>query len=65
MYLDNIVIYSNFFEKHIEYLALVLEALEKHRLYTKLSKYTIKVFELELYSYIIGEGKYRPTPTKV
>ena len=65
MYLDDIIIYSNFFEEYIEYLALILETLERYKLYAKPSKYTIGVKELEFYSYIISGERYRPTSTKV
>ena len=65
IYLDDIVIYSNSIEEYVEYLALVLEALEKYRLYTKPLKYIIRVSELEFYSYTVGGGRCRLTSTKV
>ena len=45
-------------KEYVEYLVLVLEALEKYRLYTKPLKCIIKVFKLEFYGYIVGGGKY-------
>ena len=65
IYLDDIVIYSNSMEEHVEHLALVLEALEKHRLYAKPLKCIIGVSELEFCGHIVGGGRCRPTPTKV
>ena len=58
IYLNDIVIYFNSMKEYVEYLALVLEVLEKHRLYAKPLKYIIKVFELEFYGYIVGGGRY-------
>jgi transposase InsO family protein len=65
VYLDDIVIYSNSEEEHEKHLQQVLEALDGNELYAKPSKCTIGVQELEFCGHIIGNGKCKPTPTKV
>ena len=40
VYLDDILVYSNSEEEHLEHLRLVLEALRKHKLYARPKKCT-------------------------
>ena len=61
VYLDDIVIYSDSYEEHAKHLALVLQTLEKHKLYAKPSKCTIGVSELEFCGHVVGLSPRTPT----
>ena len=65
IYLNDIIIYFNFYKKYIKYLALVLQTLEKYKLYTKSLKYIIEVLELKFYSYVVEDKQCRSTFTKI
>ena len=57
VFLDNILVYSRIVEIHAEHLGKVLEALRRHRLYTKASKCSIMEEEVEfLGQWIMPQG---------
>ena len=57
VYLDDILIYSNSAEEHLQHLRLVLEALRKARLYARPSKCTFDQSEVEFCGHIVGNGR--------
>src|SRR5436190_8727028 len=58
VYLDDIVIYSNSDEEHLEHLRLVFEALRMHKLYTKSAKCTFNQ-QTEFCGHLVGQGVTR------
>ena len=52
IYLNNILIYSNFIKKHYKHVKNVLKKLVKYYLYMKSLKYIIERFTLELYKHL-------------
>ena len=53
MYLNNILIYSDFIDEHKKHVEDVLKKLAEHHLYVKLSKYMIGKFTLEFYEHVV------------
>ena len=56
VYLDNILIYSNFREEHLEHVQKVLALLKKHKLYAKLFKCAFLQQAIEFCDHIVGQG---------
>src|SRR5438045_7902481 len=56
VYLDDILIYSNSDEEHLEHLRLVFEALRMHKLYAKPSKCTFNQQPVEFCGHLVGQG---------
>nr|GEW26583.1 putative reverse transcriptase domain-containing protein [Tanacetum cinerariifolium] len=58
---DNILIYSKAWEEHVKHLRLVLELLEKDKLYAKFSKYEFWLREVQFLRHVINglAGYYR------
>jgi hypothetical protein len=65
VYLDDIVIYSNSEEEHLQHLSAVLEVLRAHSLYAKPSKCIFGVPSLEFCGHLVGNGTVRPLSSKV
>ncbi len=65
VYLDDICIYSETLEQHIEHLRLVLQKLREHQLFIKLPKYFWGRKETEYLGVIVGNGTPRTTPDKI
>jgi len=65
VYLDDILIYSNSSEEHREHLRLVLEALRRHKLYARPSKYIFDQPEVEFCGHMVGGGVVRVLDKKV
>jgi hypothetical protein len=65
IYLDDILIFSDTPEEHIEHLRRVLERLRQHQLYTQLPKCEFGLSELKFLGHIIGEFGVKPDPAKV
>ena len=63
--LDDLLIFSETWESHMEHLTRVLRRLEQHDLYCNLSKCTFGFFETTYLGNIVGSGKRRPDPDKV
>jgi hypothetical protein len=64
-YLDDIVVYSNTLEKHIEHIRSILECLAQADLYIKWEKYEFHKPETTFVEFIIGRGGVRMDPGKV
>jgi hypothetical protein len=54
VYLDDILIYSNSAEEHLEHLRLVLQALREAKLYVRPKKCTFNQPEVEFCGHIVG-----------
>src|SRR5437667_12017784 len=65
VYLDDILIYSNSDEEHLEHLRLVFEALRKHKLYVKPSKCVFNQQTVEFCGHLVGQGVTRVLDLKV
>jgi hypothetical protein len=65
VYLDDICIYSETHEQHIEHLRLVLQKLREHRLSIKMPKFFWGRKETEYLGVIVGNGTLRTSPDKI
>ena len=65
VYLDNILIYSNFREEHLEHVQKVLALLKKHKLYAKLFKCAFLQQAIEFCDHIVGQGSVWMNMAKV
>ena len=65
VYLDDILVFSKTPEEHKKHLALVLELLQSHKLYAKLSKCEFNRSELPFLGHIVGRDGLRVDPQKV
>ncbi|KAL1954574.1 hypothetical protein VTO42DRAFT_1050 [Malbranchea cinnamomea] len=65
VYLDDLLIYSNTLDEHVEHLELVLGRLAEHKLYAKPTKCVIASQSVEFVGHIVGGGEVRPVPAKV
>ena len=65
VYLDDILVYSNSEEEHLEHLRLVFEALRKHSLYAQPEKCTFDQPNVEFCGHVVGQGVVRVLDSKV
>ena len=65
VYLDDIAIYSNSPEQHLEHLRIVLDVLRANKLHIKLKKCFFGKKETEYLGVIAGNGCLRPSPDKI
>jgi hypothetical protein len=65
VYLDDILIFSNTLDEHLQHLTTVLEILQQNELYAKPSKCIFGVSELEFCGHLVGNGIVRPLRSKV
>jgi hypothetical protein len=64
-YLDDIIIMSKTPEEHLDHLSLVLELLEKHKLYAKLSKCEFGKSSIKFFGHIVGASTVSVDPDKI
>lgn len=57
VYLDDIVVYSQTLEEHVEHLILVLAKLREHKLYLKQEKCSFAQTEIQFLGHRIGHGQ--------
>ncbi|KAE8729756.1 cytochrome P450 78A7-like [Hibiscus syriacus] len=57
VYLDDIVVYSNSMEEHIDHLRIVFKILRENELYVKKKKCTFATEEVHFLGHVIGHGK--------
>ena len=65
VYIDDIIIYSNSFEEHMQHLEQVLERLKKVNITIKVSKCFFCRSEVEYLGQVVGNGMQRPTEYNV
>jgi len=65
IYLDDILIFSDSPEQHMQHLQMVLERLREHALYAQMPKCEFGLSELKFLGHIIGEFGVKPDPAKV
>jgi len=56
VYLDDILVYSNSEEEHLEHLRLVFDTLRQHQLYAQPKKCTFNKLNVEFCGSIVGQG---------
>ena len=65
VYIDDIVIYSNTFEEHLQHVEEVLRRLKEANLIIKLEKCTFNQKEVKLLGHIVGRNGIRTDPEKI
>ena len=65
VFIDDILIYSKTEEEHEQHLRLVLQRLQEHQLYAKLSKCEFWIDEMPFLGHIISKGGILEDPSKV
>jgi hypothetical protein len=65
VFIDDMLVYSRSEEEHEEHLRLVLQKLQDHRLYAKLSKYEFWLKQVAFLGHIISKGGIYVDPSKV
>ena len=65
VFLDDILIYSNSWEEHIQQLKQVLDNLREHQLYLKPSKCTFGQDSLEYFGHVICSKGLSTDPSKI
>lgn len=64
-YIDDVVIYSQFWGEHLQHLSEVFEKIQRAGVTVKLKKCQFGTRRAHYLGHIIGEGKIRPDPEKV
>lgn len=65
VYLDDIVIYNNTLEDHVNHLRQVFQVLRENELYVKKEKCAFAQWEVTFLGHIVGKGKLRMDESKV
>ncbi|GKE60136.1 putative reverse transcriptase domain-containing protein, partial [Tanacetum coccineum] len=65
VFIDDILIYSKTWEEHVEHLRLVLELLEKEKLYAKFSKCEFWLREVQFLRHVINGNGIHVDPSKI
>src|ERR1700694_4248190 len=65
VYLDDITVYSNSFEEHMQHLKQVLDVLRQNQLYAQPKKYVFNQPEIQFCRHIVGNGLVRVMKDKV
>ena len=65
VYLDDIVVYSNTLEEHVQHLKRVFQVLREHELYMKKEKCSFAKQEVEFLGHRIKDGKLMMDPAMV
>ena len=65
VFIDNILIYSQSEEEHVDHLRMVLQRLQEHQLYAKLSKCEFWIDEVLFLGHIINKDGLVVDPKKV
>src|SRR6266498_219567 len=65
VYLDNIIIFSQTMDEHLQHMRKVLEALRQAGLKLKLEKYEFAKKQFKYLGFIMGEFGIKPDPEKV
>ena len=65
VFIDDILVYSENEENHIEHLRVVLTRLREHKLYAKFSKCEFWLCEVPFLGHVLSDGGIMVDPTKV
>lgn len=65
MFIDDVLIYSRDLEEHAKHLVIVLEILQKARLYAKFSKYEFWIKHISFIGHIVSVNRVFVDPAKV
>ena len=65
VYLDNIFVYSQIYEEHVQYIEWVLTKLKEANLKFKLKKCEFAKWEIKVLEYKVDAEETRPDPGKV
>ncbi len=65
VYLDDILIFSDNEQQHLQHLEQVLRVMEKQKLYCKLKKCEFSLPELRFVGHVVGADGVRPAPDKI
>ena len=65
MFIDNILIYSRDKKEHEKHLKLILELLQKEKLYAKFSKFELWIREVHFLGHVVNEKGIQVDPAKV
>ena len=65
IYLNKILIYSDFINKHQKHVKDVLKKLAEHYLYAKLFKYKINKFTLKFCKHVVEERNIQSLASKI
>ena len=65
VYLDDILIFSNSEEDHLQHLREVLTALRNNQLYAKPGKCLIATPEIQFLGHVVGNGQLKVDPSKI
>ena len=65
IYIDDLIIYSETLEEHLEILGKVLQIFRENKYYCNLKKSEFGLQELEFLGYIVGNDQIKPTPEKI
>ena len=65
VYLDDVLVYSNTPEEHLDHLRRVLDRLQQCKLYANPEKCEFNMSELKYLGFIVGSGQLKPDPKKV
>ena len=65
VFIDDILIYSQNKEEHVEHLRIVLEVLREHHLYGKLSKFEFWLEEVQFLGHVISSQGIAVDPSKI
>jgi hypothetical protein len=65
VYLDDIPIFSQTWEEHLQHILQVLQTLQKHKLCANLEKFTFGMTQVQYLRYIIDERGVHVDPTKI
>ncbi len=63
-YVDDLIIYSNTLEEHLEHIEAVLKKLQEANIYVKLAKCQFGVEEIKFLGHIVGKEGMKPDPEK-
>jgi hypothetical protein len=64
LYLDDILIFSRTWDKHVRHVKQVLDTLQREKLYVKLSKCEFGKTALVYLGHIVGRGQLKIDPSK-
>jgi len=65
VYIDDILVFSNTWEGHVNHVKQTLDVLKRENLYVKLSKCEFGITYLNYVGYIVGGGELKIDPSKV